>query len=189
MCAMAPPFGVGPGVCPSVGKRPGKVLPATLLRVVYAMLMAAAWPLKVEAAAPASTPINSTDVVSSILEFRLVRGPIDLEEFALVERWISPGLMQACRGYLRRRDDPNTTSMGVSGVQTDPVTGAEEALSERFHLDPPQDTGGNQVVIAHLFYPNGTSYGSRRFVLANLPGYGWRIINMGYLRTQCAQGP
>jgi hypothetical protein len=153
------------------------------------MAAAAVWSLSAGAAVPALASASPTEVVSSILEFRLARETINLEDFALVERWISPGLMLACRGYLRRRDDPNTTFMGVPSVHADPVTGSQEALGERFQLDPPQDKGGGQVIIAHLFYPDGTSYGSRRFVLANLPRYGWRITNMGYLRTQCEQGP
>ena len=183
------PSRAGPDIGSSGGKRPCRTLLAKLLRLACMLPMAAAWPLAAEAAAPASAPINPTDIVSSILEFRLARESINLEEFALVERWISPGLMQACRGYLRRRDDPNTTFMGVPSVHTDPVTGSQEALGERFQLDPPQDKGATQIVIAHLFYPDGTTYGSRRFVVTNLPRYGWRISNMGFLRTQCEQGP
>jgi len=75
---------------------------ANLLRLLC-MLPMAAWSLTAEAAAPASMPISPTDVVSSILEYRLAREAINLEDFALVERWISPGLMQACRGYLTAR--------------------------------------------------------------------------------------
>ena len=183
------PYRVVPDIDSSGGKRSCRTLLANLLCLACMLPMAAAWPLTAEAAAPASTPTSPTDVVSSILEFRLARETINLEEFALVERWISPGLMQACRGYLRRLDDPNTTFMGVPSVHADPVTGAQEALGERFQLDPPQDKGATQVVIAHLFYPDGTTYGSRRFVVTNLPRYGWRISNMGFLRAQCEQGP
>ena len=183
------PSWTAPDIGSSGGRHPRGTSLANFLCLVCMLPMAAAWSLPAKAAALASTPMGPTDIVSSILEFRLARETINLEDFALVERWISPGLMQACRGYLRRRDDPNTTFLGVPSVHADPVTGAQEALGERFSLDPPQDKAGNQIIIAHLFYPDGTSYGSRRFVLANLPRYGWRITNMGYLRTQCEQGP
>ncbi|WP_250633804.1 hypothetical protein [Pinirhizobacter soli] len=153
------------------------------------MAAAALWPLPAQAAMPTLASTSPMDVVNSILSFRLARGAVTIEEFALVERWISPGLMQACSEYRRRLDGPNAVNIGVPSVQTDPVTGAQEALSERFQLDAPQDKGSTQIIIAHLFHPDGTPYGSRRFVLANLPSYGWRITNMGFLRTQCEQGP
>ena len=153
------------------------------------MAVAAVWSLSAWAAVPALAPASPTDLVSSLLEFRLARGPIDLEEFALVQRWISPGLLQTCRGYLRRLHDPQATIMGAPIVHTDPVTGAQETLGEKFQLDSPQDKGSTQIIIAHLFYPDGTPYDSRRFVVTNLPRYGWRISNMGFLRTQCGQGP